>query len=219
MPLPSLDPSALWPFVVPIVQGVVTYLKQEGAKTLDEKAVEKLGEKAGESAFGAGSKSLAKLRALFQNKDDKKAQKALQAVEEDPDDKDYQDKLIKETIRLAATDSAVANELKVLAQNVMIALPGSVVTTFSNAPSGVQAQHINQLIINCRRTGDAHQWFDWRRMNMPQDASVCTPCYTGRNHARKCCNACVSNPSSCSDSCLVPRVWCGALGVVRLRRS
>jgi formylglycine-generating enzyme required for sulfatase activity len=134
-----MDPTALIPLVTPIVKAVVDYIRNEGAQKAGEKALEKIGEKAGESVYDISGKSLEKLRSLFQKKDDKKAQKALQALEEDPHDDDYQHKLIKETARLAAADPAVAADLKTFAEHIeraTINMPGS------------QLVQIEQMIIN-----------------------------------------------------------------------
>ena len=64
----------------------------------------------------------------------------LANVEQDPDDKDYQQKLVKETTRLASADSTFAQELKVLAENVAIAQSGSVI--IDNKASNLGAQGV-----------------------------------------------------------------------------
>ena len=61
-------------------------------------------------------------------------------MEQDPDDEDYQQKLVKETARLADTDPTFAQDLKVLAENVAIAQSGSVI--IDNKASNLGAQGV-----------------------------------------------------------------------------
>jgi len=80
-----------------------------------------------------GQKALSLLRDRFLAKADTKAQQALANVEQDPDDEDYQKKLLKETARLASADSTFAQDLKVVAEHVALAQSGSV--TIENTAS------------------------------------------------------------------------------------
>lgn len=121
-----VDPSALIPWISPIISAVVTYIATQGAQKAGDKAAEIVGEKATETTLTLGQKALALLRSKFFAKTDAKAQQALKNVEQDPDDEDYQQKLVKETARLASTDPTFAQELKVLAENVTIAQSGGV---------------------------------------------------------------------------------------------
>ena len=133
-----MDPASLVPVVSSLVAAVVAYMKSEGAKKAQEKAAEVIGEKAGEAVAGVGPRALATLRTWFQRKADPKAQQALVLAEQDPDDADYQQKLVKETVRLAAADPAFAQELKVLADHVGIAQSGSVIIDNTAPNQGAQ---------------------------------------------------------------------------------
>jgi hypothetical protein len=135
-----VDPSALIPWITPIITAVVAFIKTQGAQRAGEKAAEVLGEKATEATLNTGEKALATLRARFSAKADAKAQRALANVEQDPDDEDYQQKLVKETARLASADSTFAQDLKVLAENVAIAQSGSVI--IDNKASNLGAQGV-----------------------------------------------------------------------------
>lgn len=128
----DFDPTPLLPVVTPIVTAAIAYLKNEAARKAGEKAAETLGEKAGEAAAGAGAQALATLRGWFQKKDDQPAQQALELVEKNPDSAGFRQELIDQTARLAATDPTFAQDLRVLAQQVNIAQPGSVVGTVHN---------------------------------------------------------------------------------------
>ncbi len=121
-----MDPTLLVPLVSPLVAAVVAYLKGEAAKKAGEKAAEVVGERAGEAVAGAGPRLLATLRDRFTEKADPKARQALDLVEQDPDDADYQQKLVKETARLAAADPGFTQELRVLAEQANIVQPGGV---------------------------------------------------------------------------------------------
>src|SRR6266480_1383585 len=131
-----VDPSALIPWISPIIIAIVAFIKTQGA----QKAGEVLGEKVTEATLNKGEKALAILRARFSAKADAKAQRALANVEQDPDDEDYQQKLVKETARLADTDPTFAQDLKVLAENVAIAQSGSV--AIDNKASNLGAQGV-----------------------------------------------------------------------------
>ncbi len=135
-----MDPTLLVPLVSPLVAAVVAYLKGEAAKKAGEKAAEVVGEKAGEAVAGAGPRLLATLRDRFTEKADPKAQQALTLVEQDPDDADYQQKLVKETARLAAADPGFAQELRVLAEQAIIGQPGGV--AIDNQASNYGAQGV-----------------------------------------------------------------------------
>src|SRR5947208_826826 len=119
-----VDPSALIPLISPIITAVVTYIKTQGAQKASDKAAEVIGEKSTEAAMSLGQRAWTLLRSKFSAKADVKAQQALTNVEQDPDDKDYQQKLVKETVRLASADPSFTQELKVLAENVHIAQSG-----------------------------------------------------------------------------------------------
>jgi hypothetical protein len=133
-----VDPSGLIPWISPIITAVVAFIKTQGAQKAGEKAAEVIGEKATETTLNKGEKALATLRARFSAKADAKAQQALANVEQDPDDEDYQRKLVKETARLANTDPTFAQDLKVLAENVAIAQSGSVIIDNKASNLGVQ---------------------------------------------------------------------------------
>jgi hypothetical protein len=138
-----MDPAALIPLVSPVITAAVAYLRDEAARKAGEKAAETVGTEAGKAIVGIGPKALATVRAWFTKHNDTKAQQALTNVEQDPTDDDYQQKLIKETTRLASTEPAFAQELKILAEQVMIAQPGSTVQTFHNQDTivGIQGQN------------------------------------------------------------------------------
>jgi hypothetical protein len=129
-----VDPSALIPWISPVITAVVAFIKTQGSQKAGEKAAEVIGEKVTEGILDKGEKALAILRSRFATKADAKAQQALANVEQDPDDEDYQQKLIKETARLASADPSFTQDLKVLAENVAIAQSGSV-TIDNKAPN------------------------------------------------------------------------------------
>jgi len=135
-----VDLSGFIPWISPIITAVVAFIKTQGARKAGEKAAEVIGEKATEATLNKGEKALATLRARFSAKADAKAQQALTNVEQDPDDEDYQQKLVKETARLASTDPTFAQDLKVLAENVAIAQSGSVI--IDNKASNLGAQGV-----------------------------------------------------------------------------
>lgn len=128
----SFDPTPLLPIVAPVITAAIAYLKNEMAQKAGEKAAEKLGEKAGEAAAGVGAQALTTLRSWFHKKDDPPAQQALELVEKNPDSSGFRQELIEQTVRLAAADPAFAQDLRVLAEQVTIAQPGSVVGTVNN---------------------------------------------------------------------------------------
>jgi hypothetical protein len=133
-----MDPSVLIPWISPIIIAVVTYIKTQGTQKASDKAAEVIGEKATERAISIGQKALTLLRSKFSVKADTKAQQALANVEQDPNDEDYQQKLVKETARLASADPAFAQELKVLAETVNIAQSGSVAIDNKSSNYGAQ---------------------------------------------------------------------------------
>jgi hypothetical protein len=135
-----IDPATLLPLVSPVIAAVVTFIKTQGTQKAGEKAAEILGEKATEAAIEKGQKALTLLRDRFSAKADTKAQHALVNVEQDPDDEDYQKKLMKETARLASADPTFAQDLKVVAEHVAIAQSGSV--TIENTASNYGAQGV-----------------------------------------------------------------------------
>jgi CHAT domain len=69
-------------------------------------------------------------------------------VEYDPDDEDYQQKLIKEPARFANTDPDFAQELKVLAENVNIVHPGCVTIDNESINCSVQGGGNAPIIFN-----------------------------------------------------------------------
>src|SRR6266498_1545515 len=109
-----MDTSALIPLITPAIAAAIAYLRDQAAAKAGEKAA----------------------------KADPKAQQVLANVEQDPTDDDYQNKLIKETARLASTDSAFAQELKILAEQVTVAQPGSTVQTINNQAPNQGAQGV-----------------------------------------------------------------------------
>lgn len=135
-----MDPTLLVPLVSPLVAAAAAFLKGEVATTAGAKAAEVVGAKAGEAAAEAGPRLLAALRARFAAQADPKAQQALALVEQDPDDPDYQQKLVKETARLAAADLGFAQELRVLAKQATIVQPGAV--AIDNQASNYGAQGV-----------------------------------------------------------------------------
>jgi hypothetical protein len=141
-----MDLSAFIPWISPIITAVITYIKAQGVQKAGDKAAEVIGEKATEMTMSIGQKALTVLRSKFSVKADTKAQQALENVEQDPDDEDYQHKLVKETARLASTDPVFAQELKVLAENVSIAQSGGV--TIDNKASNYGAQGVFNAPIN-----------------------------------------------------------------------
>jgi len=146
-----LDPSALLPIITPVVTATIAYIRDEAAKKAGAKAVEAIGEKAGEAVAGIGPKALTTLRAWFQKKSDSKATQALANVIQDPSDQDYQQKLIKETVRIASTDPAFTQELKILAEQVTIAQPNSMVQTINNQAPNQGAQGIFTASVTFNR--------------------------------------------------------------------
>lgn len=135
-----VDPSTLIPWISPIITAVVAFIKTQGAQKAGEKAAEVIGEKATEATLSRGEKALATLRSWFAAKADAKAQQALANVEQDPDDEDYQQKLAKETVRVASADPIFAQDLKVLADNVTLAQAGGV--AIDNKASNMGAQGV-----------------------------------------------------------------------------
>src|SRR5215212_9779376 len=109
-----MDPSALFPLISPLIAAATAYLCGQAAQKAGEKAAEAIGTKVGEAAARDGSRVLATIRGFFNKHSDPKAQRALADLELDPDDAGYQQKLIKETARLASADPIFAQELKVL---------------------------------------------------------------------------------------------------------
>ena len=135
-----IDPATLLPLVSPVVAAVITFIKTQGVQKAGEKAAEILGEKATEATLDKGQKALTLLRDHFSAKADTKAQQALVNVQQDPDDEDYQKKLIKETARLASTDPTFLQDLRIRADHVAIAQSGSV--TIENTASSYGAQGV-----------------------------------------------------------------------------
>lgn len=137
-----MDPSSLIPIVTPVVHAAALYLQTEALKKAGDKAAEVVGEKAASSAVTKGSRALASLRSWFVKKADAKAQGVLEMVELDPEDTDFQAKLIHETARLAGSDSTFEQELRVLAEQVTIAQVGNINQTFNNHASNQGAQGV-----------------------------------------------------------------------------
>lgn len=129
-----MDSSALTSWIGPIITAIVMYIKTQGAQKAGDKAAEIVGEKATEMTLNTGQKALSLLRSKFFAKSDAKALCILENVEKDPDDEDYQQKLVKETARLASADPSFVRELKVLAERVTIVQSGSVIID-NKAPS------------------------------------------------------------------------------------
>lgn len=143
-----MDLSTLAAFVTPIVTAVIAYLQTEGLQKAGEKASEVIGEKAGETVSSIGPKALATMKGWFKHSPDAKAEKALADVEQDPDDVDYQQKLVKEAIRVASIEPAFAEELKVLAQQANFIQSGGVQIN-NNAPNqGAQGVFNAPININ-----------------------------------------------------------------------
>src|SRR5256885_582313 len=135
-----MDPSAFIPWISPIITAVITYIKAQGVQKAGDKAAEVIGEKATETTISMGQKALTVLRSKFSATADTKAQQALANVEQDPDDEDYQHKLVKELTRLINADPTFAQDLKVLAEHVAITQAGGV--TIDNKASNYGAQGV-----------------------------------------------------------------------------
>lgn len=138
-----MDISPFLAIAGPVVTAIAVYLRDQAAQKAADKAAEAVGTEAGKALASSGPNVLTTIRGWFTAKNDVKAQQALAHVEQDPTDDDYQQKLIKETARLASTDAAFAQELKILAQQVTVAQPGSTVQTYHTQDSvvGVQGQN------------------------------------------------------------------------------
>ncbi len=149
-----VDPSALIPWISPIISAVVTYISTQGAQKAGDKAAEIVGEKATETTLSLGQKALILLRSKFSAKANPKAQQALANVEQDPDDEDYQQKLVKETARLANADPTFAQELKVLAEKVNIAQSGSITIDNKASNYGAQGAFYAPVSFDQRTMGD-----------------------------------------------------------------
>jgi hypothetical protein len=141
-----VDPSALIPWITPIITTVGMYIKTQGVHKTADKVAEVIEEKAAEEMGSKGQKAFVLLRSRFSAKADEKAKRALANVEQDPEDEDYQQKLVKETARLASADPLFAQELKVLGENVAIAQSGSV--TIDNKASNYGVQGVVNAPIN-----------------------------------------------------------------------
>ena len=146
-----MDPSTLVPLLTPLITAAAHYLKNQAAQKVGEKAAEVIGEKAGEAIVNTGPKTLDTLRSWFKKKEDLKAEQALELVEQNPDDIDYQQKLVKETARISVTDPTFEQELKILAGTAVVAQPGSNVQTINNQSSNEGAQGIFNDVVNFNR--------------------------------------------------------------------
>jgi hypothetical protein len=129
-----IDQSLLISWISPVITAMATYIKTQGVQKAADKAMEVIGEKAVENTVGKGQKALTLLHSQFFAKADAKAKQALANMEQNPDDENYQQELIKETARLASIDSAFAQELRLLAEKEVVAQPGSVII-HNDAPS------------------------------------------------------------------------------------
>jgi hypothetical protein len=126
----------------PVVSGIIAYLKSEAAiRKGSESAVGAIGTKAGQELVHLGGKGISLLKGVFIAKNDAKAVRALQNAEEDPEDSDYADKLLKETARLAAADPDFALQLTRLGRE------------FSSAPQGGATLHIQNTASNYGQQG------------------------------------------------------------------
>ncbi len=121
-----VDPSALLPWITPIITTVVTYIRTQAIQKTADKVTEAVSGKAAAEAMNTGEKALTFLRTHFFAKADEKAKRALADVEQDPDDEDYRKKLAKETARLASADPTFAQHLKALGGHITDAQAGSV---------------------------------------------------------------------------------------------
>lgn len=104
-----------------VVAATVKYLlASKGMEAAAQKAAEKIGEMGGEGLINAGKNAFARLReALGQRGEDaKRARRALENVEEEPDSKAYQDKLIEELGKLSANDVQFRTLLEQLSAQV-----------------------------------------------------------------------------------------------------
>lgn len=104
-----------------VVSAAVKYLLvSKGLETAAQKATEKIGELGGEALVNVGKNALLKLRDALAQRGDaaKKAQKALDDVEDDPTDEDYQRKFATELDKLAANDGHVRALLEQLSAEV-----------------------------------------------------------------------------------------------------
>ena len=154
-----MDPSTLIPMISPVITAAIAYLRDEAAKKAGEQAAETVGMETGKAIVAVGTKALATVRTWFTQKHDTKALHTLANVEQYPTDEDYQQKLIKETARLASADPAFAQELKILAEQVMVAQPGSTVQTFQNQNTivGVQGQNTGTVTQQIGNLPPSHE--------------------------------------------------------------
>jgi len=115
-----------------IVAAVVKYLTaSKGAEIVGEKAMEKVGEASGEGLVNIGKHAYDGIKhALIKRGEHaKKADNALEDVEEDPTDEDYQRKLATELEKLAAHDADLHNlleHLSTIVQQAQTQISGSV---------------------------------------------------------------------------------------------
>lgn len=104
-----------------IVTAIVKYLlASKASEIVGQKALEKVGESGGEALVEAGKHAFDGIKHALgtHGEDAKKANKALQDVEEDPTDEDYQHKLASELEKLAAHDADLRNLLEQLSSVV-----------------------------------------------------------------------------------------------------
>ncbi len=104
-----------------VVAAVAKYLlANKGAETVEQKALEKVGEMGGEALVNAGKNAFTSIKQALTKRGEaaKKATKALVDVEEDPTDQDYQQKLATELQRLAAGDPELNRLLEKLGEVV-----------------------------------------------------------------------------------------------------
>ncbi len=146
-----MEPSAIIPWISPIITAVITYIKLQGAQKAGDKIAESLGEKAADAAVNTGKKALDLFRSHSSAKTDVKVQQALTNVEQDPDDEDYQQKLMKEIARLASTDSVFAQEVKALSEHAPSTQSYSVM--IDNKASNLGAQGVFNMPVHFDNRG------------------------------------------------------------------
>lgn len=104
-----------------VVLAMAKYLAaSKAAETIGGKALEEIGKSGGEAVTTVGKSAFARLKALLSRGDGTaaKAKQALDNVETDPADVDYQTKLAKELEQLAQTDTELRTALEELSRQL-----------------------------------------------------------------------------------------------------
>lgn len=131
-----------------VVAAAVRYLlESKGMAAAAQKAVEQVGLLSGEALVNAGKNALAKLRTALTERGAaaQKAQRALENVEQEPDEQAYQAKLTTELEKLAANDAQFRTLLEQLSAEFKLA--GGSAAQGSVSISG-GTQYGNQIGVN-----------------------------------------------------------------------